>query len=79
MDASGGKFSCPFRQIMNELIALDVMNYHDENRSQTHSLAASAYSTKDTRKYLKFSLDIHSQKYGRLWWQFFLSFWTNYE
>lgn len=43
---------------MNELIALDVMNYHDENRSQTHSLAAPAYSTKDTRKYLKFSLDI---------------------
>jgi hypothetical protein len=28
---------------------------------------------------LKFSLDIHSQKYGHLWWQFFLSFWTNYE
>ena len=47
-----------FGQIMNELIALDVMNYHDENRSQTHSLAAPAYSTKDTKKYLKFSLDI---------------------
>ena len=51
MDASGGNFSCPYGQIMNELIALDVMNYHDENRLQTHSLAAPAYSSKDTRKY----------------------------
>ena len=72
-------FSCPFGQIMNELIALDVMNYHDENHLQTHSLAAPAYSTKETRKYLNFTLDIHSQKYGRLWWQIFLPFWTNNE
>ena len=64
---------------MNELIALDVMNYHDENHSQTHSLAAPAYSTKEARKYLNFTLGIHSQKYGRLWWQIFLSFWTNNE
>jgi hypothetical protein len=63
-----------FGQIMNELIALDVMNYHDENHSQTHSLAAPAYSTKDTRKYLNFTLGIHSQQYGRLWWQIFLPF-----
>ena len=68
-----------FGQIMNELIALDVMNYHDENCSQTHSLAAPAYSTKDTRKYLNFTLGIHIQKYGRLWWQIFLPFWTNNE
>ena len=77
MDASGGKFSCPFEQIMNEHIALDMMNYHNENRSQTHSLAAPAYSTKDTGKYLNFTLGIHIQKYGSLWWQIFFPFWTN--
>ena len=77
MDASGGKFSFPFGQIMNELIALDVMNYHDENRSQKYSLAAPAYSTKDTGKYLNFTLGIHIQKYGHLWWQIFFPFRTN--
>ena len=34
------------------------MNYHDENRSQTQSLAAPTYSTKDTRKDWTFSFDI---------------------
>ena len=58
---------------MNELIALDVMNYHDENRSQTHSLAAPTYSTKDTRKDLMFSSGIHTRKYGRLWLPIFLA------
>ena len=57
------KYGCfllllPFWIKINELIALDMTNYHDENRSQTHSLVAPAYSTKDARKYLKFSLDI---------------------
>ena len=64
---------------MNELIALDVMNYHDENRSQTHSLAAPAYSKKtpgNIRCLARAFTLVNMAAYGC---QFFLPFWTNNE